>query len=77
MGLHVDRPLTHVLSAILQIDQEVNEDWPLTLIDFKNNKKKVILKPGEMILYESAKMPHGRQFPFNGTYFDNIFVHYR
>ncbi len=32
---------------------------------------------GEMVLYESAKVPHGRQYPFNGTFFDNIFVHFR
>ena len=30
-----------------------------------------------MLLYESAKAPHGRQYPLNGDYFDNLFVHYR
>ena len=29
-----------------------------------------------MLLYESAKVPHGRQFPFQGEYFDNIFIHF-
>ena len=29
-----------------------------------------------MILYESATVPHGRQFPFEGEYFDNIFIHF-
>ena len=29
-----------------------------------------------MILYESSKAPHGRQYPLNGAYFDNLFVHY-
>ena len=60
----------------LQIDQKVNEEWPLTLIDNKKNRDKVFLKPGEMLLYEGAKMPHGRQFPLNGDYFDNLFVHF-
>ena len=32
LSLHVDRVDTHVVSAILQIDQEVDEDWPLYLI---------------------------------------------
>ena len=62
---------------MIQIDQKVDKDWPLTLIDHEGGKKKVYLKPGEMLLYESAKMPHGRQFPFNGDYFDNLFVHFR
>ena len=62
---------------LLQIDQKVDEEWPLTVIDHKKDRAKVFLKPGEMLLYESAKMPHGRQFPFNGDYFDNLFVHFR
>ena len=40
------------------------------------NNVEIFLKPGEMALYESAVVPHGRQFPFNGDFFDNLFVHY-
>ena len=36
---------------------------------------KIFLKPGEMLLYESATVPHGRQIPLQGEYFDNVFVH--
>ena len=60
----------------MQIDQKVDHDWPLTLISHQNEKIKVFLKPGEMLLYESAKIPHGRQFPLQGEYFDNLFVHF-
>ena len=60
--------------TLFQIDQKVDEEWPLTLIDHNKKRAKVYLKPGEMLLYESAKMPHGRQFPFNGDYFDNLFI---
>ena len=59
-----------------QIDQKVVKDWPLTLIDNEGQKKKIILKPGEMLLYESAKVPHGRQFPLEGEYYENILVHF-
>jgi hypothetical protein len=55
----------------------VEEDWPLTILDFNFKKKKIILKPGEMLLYESSKAPHGRQYPLKGKYFDNVFVHYK
>ena len=29
-----------------------------------------------MLLYESARVPHGRPYPLNGDYFDNIFAHF-
>ena len=35
LSLHVDRLDTHVVSAILQLDQEVEKAWPLMLIDHK------------------------------------------
>ena len=59
-----------------QIDQKVDKEWPLTFIDHKKKKKKIYLRPGEMLLYESAKNWHGRQFPFEGEFFDNIFIHF-
>ena len=46
------------------------------IINHKNQKKQINLKPGEMLLYESAKLWHGRQFPFEGDFFDNVFIHY-
>ena len=30
----------------------MDKDWPLTLIDHEGQKKKVYLKPGEMLMYE-------------------------
>ena len=32
LSLHLDTVHTHVISVILQIDQDVDEDWPLYLI---------------------------------------------
>ena len=46
----------------------------MTLKDNEDQKKKIILKPGEMLLYESAKVPHGRQFPLEGEYYENVLV---
>ena len=48
----------------------------MTLIDNEDQKKTIVLKPGEMLLYESAKVPHGRQFPLEGEYYENILVHF-
>ena len=43
---HVDRVPSHIISAILQIDQKVDENWPLTLVDHKgtNHRGRAILK---------------------------------
>ena len=37
----------------------------------------VIMAPGDMVLYESAKAIHARMIPLNGTSYDNVFVHFR
>ena len=63
-------------SFFFQIDQKVDQEWPLTFIDHKKKKIKIYLKPGEMLLYESAKNWHGRQFPLDGDFFDNVFIHF-
>ena len=44
----------------------------MTLIDHDNKKKKIYLKPGEMIMLESSKVPHGRQFPLKGDHYDEL-----
>ena len=31
---------------------------------------------GEMVIYESAKIIHGRQFPLDGDFFENLFIHF-
>jgi prolyl 4-hydroxylase len=73
---HRDREETHIISAIINIDQEVNEDWPLVIEDHFYRKYEVNLKPGEVLYYESAKLLHGRPIPLNGKSFANIFCHF-
>lgn len=72
---HVDRmPL--VISAIVNVAQEVDEDWPLEVIGHDGNSYNITMLPGEMILYESASVIHGRPFPLKGRYYANVFVHF-
>jgi len=73
---HRDREETHIISAIINIDQEVSEDWPLVIEDHFYRKHEVNLKPGEVLYYESAKLLHGRPIPLNGKSFANIFCHF-
>jgi len=74
---HVDRLGTHVISAILNVGQKVDVDWPLFIKDNEGGDHQVVLEPGEMIWYESARLVHGRMEHFQGEYYDNIFLHYK
>ena len=76
---HVDRVATHVISVIIQVDQDLGgaEDWLLEVIDYKGKRQHVKLLPGEMLLYESAKLIHGRPAMFKGRRFANAFMHFR
>jgi hypothetical protein len=56
--------------------QDVEEDWPLQIKDHAGVVHSVLLKPGEMVWYESARLVHARMKPLKGRSFENIFVHY-
>lgn len=34
------------------------------------------MQPGEMILYESHSVVHGRPFPLKGRFYSNVFIHF-
>jgi prolyl 4-hydroxylase len=34
------------------------------------------MEPGDMVLYESGSLMHGRPFPMKGRYYANIFIHF-
>ena len=74
---HVDQTKSHVISAIMNIAQDVEEDWPLYIKDNDGNDHMVIMKPGDMVWYESARLIHGRQKPLRGNFYDNVFIHYK
>jgi hypothetical protein len=75
---HVDRLDTHAISAILQVGvEDVKEPWPLVIRDHDGARHEVFMQPGEMVLYESARLVHGRPKPFNGKSYYNLFVHFR
>lgn len=77
LRMHVDTVDTHVVSAIINVDQEVDVDWPLKILDHDGMEHDVIMRPGDMLLYESAKLLHGRPDTFVGSHYDNIFIHYK
>lgn len=74
---HRDRLGTHTFGVIINVDQDVNEDWPLSIEDTYYRRHDVILKPGEIIYYEGGRLLHGRPTPLNGEQFANIFCHFK
>lgn len=74
---HTDTLETHVISSIVHIAHETNQPWPLWITDLHGNEHEVVLEEGEMLLYESARCPHARLVPLDGTAYCSLFVHYR
>mmetsp|Transcript_114211 Transcript_114211/g.170851 ORF Transcript_114211/g.170851 Transcript_114211/m.170851 type:complete len:348 (+) Transcript_114211:160-1203(+) len=77
LWMHVDRTQTHVISCIYHIASSDNaEPWPIVIEDYAGNTNAVVLKPGDILLYESAKNFHGRPKEFIGDWYTSVFVHY-
>ena len=72
---HVDR-LPLVSSCIVNVAQDVDEPWPLEVYDRNDRAVNVTMVPGDMVLYESGSLMHGRPFALKGKYFANIFIHF-
>jgi len=81
LSFHNDKVNTHVISSILHIDHEydnASEPWFIEIEDHSSGELvKVDLKPGEMLLYESAKCLHGRASLLKGKYYSSVFLHYK
>ena len=75
LASHVDR-LPLVSSAIINVAQDVDEPWPLEVIGHDGRARNVTMEPGEMVLYESHSVIHGRPFPLKGRFYANIFIHF-
>lgn len=72
---HVDR-LPLVTSAIINVAQDLDEPWPLEVYGHDGKAYNITMEPGEMILYESHSVVHGRPFPLKGRYYANVFIHF-
>lgn len=75
LATHVDR-LPLVSSAIVNVAQDVDEPWPIEVIAHDGTAHNVTMEPGDMVLYESHSILHGRPFALKGRYFANVFIHF-
>ena len=86
---HVDIGETHLISAIINVAQELPEGvendaekkeqytWPLNILDHNGNRHWISMEPGDAVLYESAKCIHGRMQPLKAAKYANIFTHFK
>ena len=58
---HLDKTWSHVISAILNIAQEVEEEWPLYMQDNEGGSHRLLLRPGEMVWWVVAGSKQGWQ----------------
>jgi len=86
LSFHTDRVETHVVSGILHVDHgdydrndAANDSsaWPIEIEGHDGQRHAVDLKPGQMLLYESAKCVHGRSKRLEAEYYASVFVHFR
>mmetsp|Transcript_646 Transcript_646/g.659 ORF Transcript_646/g.659 Transcript_646/m.659 type:complete len:423 (+) Transcript_646:139-1407(+) len=76
LATHVDR-LPLVTSCIINVDQDVDEPWPVEVYSHDGKAYNVTMEPGDMVLYESSTVLHGRPAPLKGRFYANIFVHFK
>jgi len=80
LHMHNDRINSHIISSILHVAHQYEDDkepWPIEIEGLDGVVHAVNLKPGQMLLYESAKCSHGRPQRFRGRYYTSLFNHYR
>jgi len=73
--MHLDKLSTHVISGIYHVDRsEDAEPWPIVIEDFLGNTNQIYMEPGDLLLYEGSKLPHGRPEKFDGSYYANLLL---
>mmetsp|Transcript_50578 Transcript_50578/g.100023 ORF Transcript_50578/g.100023 Transcript_50578/m.100023 type:complete len:611 (-) Transcript_50578:128-1960(-) len=52
-------------------------DWPVQILDLADHMHEVVMGPGDLVYYESARCLHSRMQPLHSGTYANLFVHYR
>jgi prolyl 4-hydroxylase len=73
---HRDRIDTHILGVTMNIFQSDNSKWPIRIQDHVYRWHNLSIRPGQMILFESAKLLHERRQPLASDYNVSVFSHF-
>jgi prolyl 4-hydroxylase len=74
---HYDKKNTHVISAIIHLDDVSDKPWNLYIEDHHFRPHNVTMNYGDIVLYESATCLHGRPEPFEGESHSNMYIHFK
>ena len=58
------------------VSDRFDHDRPLEVYGHDGKATNVTMLPGDMVLYESHSVLHGRPFPLKGRFLANIFIHF-
>ena len=74
---HYDKKNTHVISAIIHLEDKADSPWPLYIEDHHFKPHQVTMEYGDVIFYESTTCLHGRPTPFAGDSHRNMYIHFK
>ena len=66
-----------LLATGLHIKQNVVENWPFYIEGHHYRVHHVLLESGELILFEGARLAHGRPKALQGSSYSDVIVHFR
>lgn len=75
VATHVDG-VPVLASAMINVAQDLDEGWPLEFIGHDGVARNVTMEPGDMVLYESHSVLHGRPFELKGRYAAYLFLYF-
>lgn len=74
---HYDRKHTHIISAIIHIEDDCDEKWELYIEDHHFRPHYLTMNYGDVIFYESTTCLHGRPNPLKGSMHRNMYIHFK
>jgi prolyl 4-hydroxylase len=77
LGNHYDRKNTHVISAIVHLEDKSDKPWELYIEDHNFKPHQISMEYGDVIFYESTTCLHGRPTPFEGDLYRNMYIHFK
>jgi len=76
LGNHYDKKNTHVISAIIHLEDKSDTPWELYIEDHHFKPHQITMEYGDIIFYESTTCLHGRPTPFQGDFHRNMYIHF-
>ena len=77
LGNHYDKKNTHVISAIIHLEDKSDKPWELYIEDHNFKPYQLTMEYGDIIFYESTTCLHGRPTPFEGESHKNMYIHFK